>query len=207
MRRQIVVKLGGASLFKPKGFQRSLQSVLEQHRDDKVYLIVGGGELVEAMRTLHRIYPDLDHEEMHWRCIELLDYTWSIVCSLVPNAEAIRDASQLEWFRQSETMVGVACVRVRSYYEPSTLPRIPPSWHPSTDWNTTTDALALVLAKIVGAQKLVLIKQGGMQPNLCLAEAARLGIVDTEIARLAIENKDNHSTIVELKGLAITELD
>ncbi|MEQ1827481.1 MAG: hypothetical protein ABL921_16095, partial [Pirellula sp.] len=64
MQKRIVIKLGGASLFRTGGFQLQLQHLLEEFQDQKVYLIAGGGDLVESMRTLHGIYPELNHAEM-----------------------------------------------------------------------------------------------------------------------------------------------
>ena len=69
MSQRIVIKVGGASLCHPQGFQSQLRLLLDEFRSELVYVMVGGGELVESMRTAHRIYPNLSTEDMHWHCV------------------------------------------------------------------------------------------------------------------------------------------
>ena len=80
--------------------------------------MVGGGDLVETMRTAHRIYPKLDEEKMHWRCIELLDHTWAIAKEIFPADHAIDSREDLEKATQMET-VCIGCEFLRFTVETS----------------------------------------------------------------------------------------
>ncbi len=198
MTERIVIKVGGATLFQPDGFERQLHSVLGKYENAQVWLLVGGGDLVETMRTAHRIYSKLDDTEMHWRCIELLDHTWAIAKEIFPSNQAIDSREDLEKATQMETVPGVFWVRVSSFYSRNTCGLIPSSWLPKCDWSTTSDTLAWLLGKIIEADRLILMKQCECDPTWTLAEAARHGVVDTELARL-VEAEPRFGPIIELK--------
>jgi len=140
------------------------------------------------MRTVHHLYPQLDPEEMHWRCIELLDHTWEIARQLFPVEVSVSSHQELMQFGERESEPRVGWVRVQSFYSKSDCNSIPRQWLPRADWNSTTDALAWLLAKTVDASLVVLLKQCNSDENMPLRTAAELGLVDAEIARLASEN-------------------
>ena len=198
MTERIVIKVGGATLFQPDGFERQLHSVLGKYENAQVWLLVGGGDLVETMRTAHRIYPNLDEEEMHWRCIELLDHTWAIAKEIFPSNQAIDSRECLEKATQMETVPGVNWVRVSSFYSRRECHLIRDLWLPKCDWSTTSDTLAWLLGKIIEADRLILVKQCECDPTWTIAEAARRGVVDTELAR-QVESEPRFGQIIELK--------
>ncbi|HUP77825.1 MAG TPA: hypothetical protein VM260_04620 [Pirellula sp.] len=198
MTERIVIKVGGATLFQPDGFEKQLHSVLAKYENAQVWLLVGGGDLVETMRTAHRIYPKLDEEEMHWRCIELLDHTWAIAKEIFPSNHAIGSREDLERATQMETVPGVYWVRVSSFYRRSECYLIRDLWLPKCDWSTTSDSLAWLLGKVVEADRLILMKQCECDPTWTIAEAARRGVVDSELARL-VEAVPGYGQIIELK--------
>ncbi|MBU6175466.1 MAG: hypothetical protein KGQ60_16785, partial [Planctomycetes bacterium] len=59
---------------------------------------------------------------------------------------------------------------------------------PEPSWNTTTDTLAWLLAYVLGADKVVLLKSCDVSSIQDLQHAAEMGIVDPEIVRLS----ENH---------------
>lgn len=185
MLKKVVIKVGGATLFHPSGFQTQVQTLIDEFRDDQVYLIVGGGDLVEAMRTAHRIYPTLSQEEIHWNCVELLDMTWGIAKSVMPLDAAIYDHRDLMSFAAWNALPKKCWVRVQSYYSRCRCEAIQPGWLPSSDWNTTTDVLAWLLGMTVQADRVVLMKQCACDAAWTMQEAAGLGVVDSELGRLA----------------------
>ena len=193
-----MIKVGGATLFQPDGFERQLRSVLGKYEIAQVWLLVGGGDLVETMRTAHRIYPKLDEEEMHWRCIELLDHTWAIAKEIFPSNQATGSREDLERATQMQAVPGVNWVRVSSFYSRSTCGLIPSPWLPKCDWSTTSDTLAWLLGKIIEADRVILMKQCECDPTWTIAEAARRGVVDPELARL-VEAEPGFGQIIELK--------
>ena len=183
-RRRTIIKVGGATLFQPDGFQEVLNPLLDEFRDDHVYVMVGGGDLVEAMRTAHRIYPTLSCEEVHWNCVELLDTTWGIAKSVMPLDQSIYDSRDLARFGLWNDTARACWVRVQSFYSRCHCDGIPNSWMPTSNWNTTTDALAWLLGMTVGADRVVLVKQCECNDSWTLEQASALGVVDSEISRL-----------------------
>jgi aspartokinase-like uncharacterized kinase len=81
MPRRIVLKLGGSLLTQPDWYVRLRDWILQQP-SGRYFMIVGGGEAVEAMRELDRIHA-LDQEAMHWRCVDLLDASFEIAAELL----------------------------------------------------------------------------------------------------------------------------
>jgi aspartokinase-like uncharacterized kinase len=186
-----VLKIGGASLFAPKTeFSNLLAHLRREHRSDlyRTFIILGGGDTVESMRTLHASFPNLDHQAMHWRCVRLLDATWEVASELIDFAIPIQNQFELQ-----QTLLkpspNTYLVNVGAFYSNSLSPT-PPAQTDSTplfpkdSWNTTTDALAWWLAYLINADQVVLVKKKACDSIHSLAQAAHEGIVDAEIARL-----------------------
>jgi len=186
--KRIVFKVGGAALFHPVGFQKQLLRRLEEFPNDQILLVAGGGDLVESMRSLHKIYPTMSTETMHWRCIDLLGYSLDICNELMPLNGAVHSNADFHELLSVAPKSGTHWIRVTSFYSLELISSIPEEWRPSSDWNTTTDVIAWLLAKLVSADTLVLMKQCSIDPEWSLAEAAGRGVVDAEIARLASLN-------------------
>ncbi len=74
MRR--VIKVGGSLLSSPN-LPDSLTRWIERQGVAENLVVVGGGELVDAIRKLDQIRPS-DPVKTHWRCIELMEMTRSI---------------------------------------------------------------------------------------------------------------------------------
>jgi len=181
----VVLKVGGAAIFHPEGFQKQILPLLEEFQEYQVLLIAGGGDLIESMRSIHKIYPEVTAGAMHWRCVELLRHSLEICHDLLPLRGAIRSALDFQGLLSNAPTPGQHWICVTSFYSRDLADRIPEKWRPSSDWNTTTDAIAWLLAKMVSADMLVLMKQCSIDPQWSLAEAAERGVVDTEIARLS----------------------
>ncbi len=200
--KRIVIKIGGAALYQPNGIENELRSLLSENQNAQVWLLVGGGDLIESMRTLHRIYPFLNEQEMHWRCVELLDHTWAIAKEVVSSAQrvtrAIATHEELKMAIQEGSPPGVLLVRVQSFYNCWNTDWIPGKWLPKLEWNTTTDALAWLLGKIINADRVILVKKCECDPSWTIAEAAKLGVIDSELERLVHTNPGKHP-IVELQ--------
>jgi len=194
---RIVVKIGGATLFHPDGFNADLAKLLSVYAHAQVWVIVGGGELVEAMRTVHQLVPELNEEQMHWRCVELLDHTWAIAKEIFPIGISIANREDLTRALAILDLPGVFWVRVQSYYSSVGFESLPNSWQPQLNWSTTTDSLAWLLGKIVEADRVVLFKQCECDPSWTLGRAAELGIIDKELSRLVDANPDRRP-IIEL---------
>lgn len=177
-----VVKIGGSLLTRPDWPMAFRDWVKRQPLGD--YLtIVGGGEAVEAMRTLDRIHG-LQVEAMHWRCVRMLDATLEIAHELLPearlahNEETIRSATQ-----GATTSSRIVLLRVAGFYQPGgvgdhvTLPPI--------GWETTTDTIAAYIARSLRIRRVVLLKSCQIDRSMTLVEAAEAGIVDAALPRIA----------------------
>ncbi len=181
----IVLKIGGAALFGSSAFQDSIEQISQTYSSSKIFAIVGGGETIESLRSLHRQYPHLDQARMHWRCIKLLDTTWDVATELLPTWTPIRALSELQ-VAQSSLGCGRYLVRVSCFYDAESisladnldeLPRL--------GWETTSDAIAWYLAKIIQADRIVITKSREIANPATLAGLAEQGIIDPELARLA----------------------
>lgn len=169
-----VIKLGGSALTNPH-MPRQLNEWLQQQPPAENFLVVGGGNCIEAMRELDTVHG-LDSVAMHWRCIRLLDATWEIVSELLPDWRPIATACELGQHLTAEPSHRAQwLVRVSSFYDQTHLHSKDASL--PCDWRTTTDALAAYLAKISNADELVLLKMCSVEltdPQ----QLAKAGIVD-----------------------------
>lgn len=193
---RVVIKIGGAMLHDSVNFADDVFNVCSEYADTDRFLIVGGGTMIDAMRELHVRYPHLDNEEMHWRCVRMLDATWEIACELLPFAQPIREWDELDRIAKQGSLIdegsskssGCYLIRVDTYYNPQTIDQYEASERPQIGWQTTTDALAWLLAVRTKAQRVVLLKRAENIDHLDLAAAATRGVVDPEIARLQKDN-------------------
>jgi aspartokinase-like uncharacterized kinase len=180
----IVVKIGGASLFGGSGFLNSMHEMVHGEPRRRVFVLFGGGETVESMRSLHDRFPQLNPEQMHWRCVRLLDATWEIGCELFPGAVGITDWDDLMTEAVGGQPGSIYLVCASAFYSPAVLSRIPQELRPAHDWNTTTDALSWVLSKLIGAAELRIAKRCPVDSQMTIARAARSGMIDSELVRL-----------------------
>lgn len=198
--KRVVIKVGGAALFHSGGFQKQILPLLEEFQDDQILLIAGGGDLIESMRSIHQIYSEITADAMHWRCVDLLRHSMEICHDLLPLPGAVRSALDFQRLLSVAPTQGHHWICATSFYSRESADSIPEKWRPSSDWNTTTDAIAWLLAKMVSADMLVLIKQCSIDPRWSLAEAAERGVVDTEIARLSALDRETSLHITLRQG-------
>ncbi|MEQ1830556.1 MAG: hypothetical protein ABL921_31660, partial [Pirellula sp.] len=86
------------------------------------------------------------------------------------------------------TKPNASWIRVQSFYSESLCELLPVEWQPSLSWSTTSDAIAWLLGKIVGAERVVLLKQCEWDSKQTLSHAESLQVVDSETARLSAQN-------------------
>lgn len=181
--QRIVLKIGGSLLFSDLGLNQCVSAIQNEFPDAQINVIVGGGDTVESMRTLHRLYPHLSNEAMHWRCVKLLDATWEVLCELLPKAHRVCEYEQFSTDDFLESKLNA--VRVGAFYQALSPMKIAPEQTPKVGWETTSDALAWLLAKTISATSIVLIKMSDVPTDISLDEAAKRGIIDPELARLS----------------------
>jgi aspartokinase-like uncharacterized kinase len=183
MEENIVLKIGGASLFGGLHVIEQVRSAVGPSAKQRLFVLFGGGDTIESMRSLHALFPQLDVEAMHWRCVRLLDATWEVGCELFPEAVPVATWDALQ--RAKNGPLGKSyLVRVAAFYSPELLPQIERDLHPAHDWNTTTDVLSWILAQLVGAAELRITKRRPVDPAMSIRNAARCGMIDSELVRL-----------------------
>ncbi len=211
--KAIVVKLGG-SLLHQAGWVQALQHRLNHLSFDRVLLIVGGGEAIEAMRDLDRMHS-LDLVAMHWRCISMLTATYEIACEMISRSletcgSTSNDASRRrlgldssiqirQWLSSTKPIdrddlfdririVDIGSVYRESYdvddqVTTSRQTRLP------ENWRTTTDSLAIWLARTFDIPEVLLLKSCEIPTGLDLSAARQMGIVDDAVEILYDPNQ------------------
>ncbi len=149
-----VVKLGGSLLDLPHLAAR-LQSWLAGEPEKLTLLLVGGGEFVEAMRQLDAVHS-FDAAWCHWKCLELMTCTSSLVEQILPGWQVIRTWEDLA-LALTTGSVRSAIVQTAAFYNRASSKQDATLCFPES-WETTSDSLAALLAVRVGAEELVLLK-------------------------------------------------
>lgn len=169
MRR--VVKLGGSLLVREDLVDR-LHRWYTAQRAAETLLIVGGGELIDAIRRLDRVRPG-DPAAVHWRCVDLLRATFETVTEWFPGWAVIASDAQFhQQLRDGFARDRPTLVSVSAFYRRDSAAGLP------EDWRTTTDAIAAFLAHQVDADELVLLKSCEVDASADPTDLAAQGIVD-----------------------------
>ena len=181
MRR--VVKLGGSLLARDDLITRLPQflSQLSAAANEPVetLLVVGGGELVEAIRSLDRIRPG-DPETIHWICVDLMETTTDLVRGWFPNWKVVGSPEELQTCISTGFGTDLPTfVSASSFYHRGTDSALP------TDWRTTSDSIAAQLSIEVDADELVLLKSCNVDPRATIEELVTAGIVDETMPMIA----------------------
>jgi aspartokinase-like uncharacterized kinase len=175
MRR--VIKVGGSLLVSPN-LPCSLSGWLANQDAAENLVLVGGGELVDAIRKLDRIRPG-DPVDTHWLCVELMETTrrlfadWFNWRSLTSREELLK---QMKAGFPSDHPTIVA---VRAFYDRDTEIQVP------LNWQTTSDTIAAMLAVTVNAEELVLLKSCEIDRSRDLSALCEAGIIDSGMSTLA----------------------
>jgi aspartokinase-like uncharacterized kinase len=190
MRR--VVKVGG-SLLDREDFPRRLIAWWKQQSEGETLMVVGGGELINAIRVLDQIHP-LDPEETHWLCVDLLDATFRLMSHwfswpTITSESELQKSLRSGFCRREPTLVAV-----RSFYHRENQDRF--EMLPA-NWQTTTDSIAAALAGLVAADELVILKSCEIDSTFSADELSARGILDEAFPRIA----------AQLKGLRVERLD
>lgn len=173
--RRCVVKVGGSLLRRP-GLIDELNEWLAANPSGEHWVLVGGGDLIEAVRRWDQIHR-MDPETVHWRCVDLLDTTFEMMRSWFPEWGFVDRFEQVESRRGTG---GITLVRPSAIYrrgrDADGVPR---------DWRTTTDTIAVILGQIIRADEIVLLKSCEIPEDRTIAELSRWGIVDEALPMVA----------------------
>ena len=170
-----VVKLGG-SLLTAEDLPDRLERFLRPMRDRTVLVIVGGGQLIDAVRRLDQI-QSMPPSTLHWRCVDLLDVTFEFAAGRLAFLSPVENPETANLDGGGHHLV-----RVGSFYRPRVAGPLP------EDWSTTTDAIAVQLAIEVLADRVTLLKSCEVQQSDApefLAGLSATGVIDAATPAVA----------------------
>lgn len=163
MSRKIrILKLGGSLLDWPPLPKKWNEWIQKSEAYQPTLVVVGGGAVVDAIRKVDSLHS-LDPVAVHWLCVELMNSTTKLAHQILNQGQLLKDPESLEnWlaekFPQGHTD--------RQFME-STLAFVCPSafyWQDlnstalPTTWDTSSDSISALLARLVGADQLWLLK-------------------------------------------------
>jgi aspartokinase-like uncharacterized kinase len=149
----VVLKLGGSLLDLPDLKQRLLRLIAQEYSNRPVLFLVGGGQIVDAVRHYDSIHH-LQTEPTHWLCVELMNSTAAMVQQLCDWPLLSESRMLAKWLQARPTALPKpAIVAPSAFYSPQlNSPALPLSW------DSTSDSIAALLAQIVAATELVMLK-------------------------------------------------
>lgn len=176
-----VLKLGGSQLESADCVQRVLEW-LQAQPPARTLMLVGGGPPVDAIREMAQGQANhgsgYDEEFLHWLCIDAMDISFRLVAEKLKPYEAwtiLRSHRELQdWIAGHATTFGL--VHIAAFYRADNYRQLPLALPLS--WETTSDSLAALLATIIDAEELVILKSCRVDESRSWTELARAGIVD-----------------------------
>jgi 5-(aminomethyl)-3-furanmethanol phosphate kinase len=173
-----VVKLGG-SLLDLVDWPRRLANWLAGEPPAVNVLVVGGGELAEAIREYDRRFS-LGEEAAHWLCVRALSIHAEMAATVL--RQQLFNASLVRRFGDLGQLAG-DCLAV---FDPEAFLRDEESRFSGTPlphtWAATTDSIAARVAECLGAEELVLLKSA---PPPADPTDSAAGYVDAHFAAAA----------------------
>jgi len=166
-----IVKLGGSLCADPVLPQ--WLDLLAQLGGGRVTLVCGGGSFADEVRRL----------QSHWKFNDLAAHNMAVLAmaQTAYQLNAMNPALQLASSRSD--IRRVLHKGQTALWLPFELQREQPD--AQTNWEVTSDSLALDLARRLNAERLVVVKSCRIEPKATLAQLSEEGIVDKRFASLA----------------------
>ncbi|MFO0942390.1 MAG: hypothetical protein U0930_16755 [Pirellulales bacterium] len=154
-----VVKLGGSLLDLPDLSARWIRFLDLEQLVGPILLIVGGGNIVESVRRYDAIHT-LDSIQSHWLCVDLMNSTATLLGMLLKDAPVLTQVTQLEnWLMNNQSAMTQPSAPRTTIVAPSAFySRELRSDSLPQSWDTTSDSISALLAQLVGAERLILLK-------------------------------------------------
>lgn len=165
-----VIKLGGSLLELPALAAR-FRAWLEGQTPAVNLLIVGGGPIVESIRTLDRLHG-LGDEAAHWLAIRAMGLSAEVVARLLPEAALVKCLNEVELEGTSPQLY---LFEVQEFMQDDARNSASPL---PASWQVTSDSIAACVAAHVGARELVLLKSALPEGTITLQSLAQSGYVD-----------------------------
>lgn len=166
-----VIKLGGSLLESPDWAAR-LTRRLSELPPARSLLLVGGGPPVDAIREIASLHS-YDAEFLHWLCVDAMDISHRLVEQQLQWPSLRTHDALPVWLRSSEPC---GLVHTQAFYRIDNYQQLPVMLPLS--WDTTSDSLAALLAHLVAADELLIIKSLAVNEPYDWPALSRAGIVD-----------------------------
>lgn len=179
----VVIKLGGSALGTPDWatrFRVWLESKTATYANTHFVVIVGGGPLVDGLRTIDK-HARLSDSTTHWGAIRLMDEAAHLVAAALGDVKLCRLYDDL--------LTHICCPGVTIFAVSQFLseidPRLPGGPLPES-WDVTSDSIAGRVAIALGARELILLKPRGVEgPGARLHALVATGVVDRHFSALS----------------------
>lgn len=160
----------------------SLEAWLATQPPAQTLAIIGGGEVIDAVRRLDKQFA-CDPSWTHWQCVGLLNTTYHWLSRQLPQWKPCSDQDAFRSLgrTQHRDVNEAHLLAVDSFYRPIDHSPLPETWA------TTTDAIAGWLSVLTSADEMVLLKSCPTDDDLPLQEHVERGVVDDAI--LCLENQ------------------
>lgn len=170
----IVFKLGG-SLHADPACLRAWLALLADAGAGRAVIVPGGGRFADTVRSMQAAWG-CDDLAAHNMAVLAMAQNAHLLQSLCPDLRLAHDAAGL----RAALSAGPAVVWLP-------LDALRSTADDSTDWRTTSDTLALLLAERLGASALVLVKSCPVDPNAPWSAQHATGIVDAAFPAAAAQ--------------------
>jgi len=168
-----VVKLGGSLQADPL-FPQWLE-LLAQLGGGRVTVVCGGGAFADEVRR----------QQAHWRFDDVAAHNMAVL-TMAQNAYMLRALNPaLQMVSNEAAIRRVLRKGQAAVWQPFELLREVPD--ANTNWDVTSDSIALALAQRLNAERLVLVKSCAVDGSLSLPELGAAGVVDRRFAATAGE--------------------
>jgi aspartokinase-like uncharacterized kinase len=166
-----VVKIGGSLL--GDALLPQWLELLAQLGGGRVTIVCGGGGLADEVRRL----------QAQWRFDDLAAHNMALL-AMAQTAQLARGLTPALQLAGSESEIRrVLHGGHTAVWQPFELLRATASAH--TNWDTTSDSIAVELARNLNAERLVVVKSCEVDRNLSLAELGNAGVLDPRFAAIA----------------------
>jgi 5-(aminomethyl)-3-furanmethanol phosphate kinase len=166
-----VVKIGGSLCADP--VLADWLDLLAQLGGGRVTIVCGGGGLADEVRRLQAQWQFNDLAAHNMAVLAMAQTAYQLQAMNPALLLARRKADIARVLRQGRTALWL----------PLDLQREVPD--AQTNWQSTSDTIALDLARALNAERLVLIKSCGIDPGLTLPQLCEHGVLDAHFARRA----------------------
>jgi aspartokinase-like uncharacterized kinase len=166
----VVLKVGG-SLFDLPDLGPRLRRFLDELETSALLVVPGGGMTANAVRQLDR-WQGLGEEHSHWLALQAMTLNAWFLAALLPNTAVIEELSE---YRDAVTAGKVPILDAHAFCQ---VDEVRPGRLPH-HWAVTSDSVALRVAAVFGARRLVLLKSVPLPQGIDWGEAAERGLVDS----------------------------